>query len=131
MVVTTTVGRVIFNDILHAEDAVLQPGARPASSSRRIIADCYQILGRARDDRAARPHEGPGLPRVDPLGPVVRHRRPARRRRPRTTILDEAEKEVDKAAASSTSAGIITEQERYNKVIDAWTHARERDHQAR
>ena len=37
---------MIFNDILHAEDAVLQPDASARSSSQRIIADCYQILGR-------------------------------------------------------------------------------------
>ena len=27
--------------------------------------------------------------------------------------------------------GVITEQERYNQVLDAWTHAREADHRAR
>ena len=42
MVVKTTVGRVIFNDILHAEDAVLQPGARAEAASgdhRRLLPD--------------------------------------------------------------------------------------------
>ena len=33
----------------------------------RIIADCYQLLGRRADDRAARPHEGDRLPRIDAL----------------------------------------------------------------
>ena len=45
----------------------------------------------------------------------------------KTTILNETEKEVAKAA-KLYHRGIITEQERYNKVLDAWTHARERDH---
>ena len=54
--------------------AVLQPDARPEAAPghhRRLLPD----PGPPRDDRAAGPDEGPGLPRVDPLGPVVRHRR--------------------------------------------------------
>ena len=39
-------------------------------------------------------------------------------------ILAEAEKEVAKTA-KLYQRGIITEQERYNKVLDTWTHARE------
>ena len=93
------------------------------SSCQGIIADCYQLLGRARDDQPARQHEGPGLPRVDPLGPVLRHRRPedagVQGRDPA-----EAEKEVAKTA-KLYQRGIITDSERYNKVLDAWTHARE------
>src|SRR5581483_5771755 len=41
------------------------------------------------------------------------------------TILNEAEREVDKIA-ELYHRGLITEHERYNKVLDAWTHARER-----
>ena len=44
--VTTTVGRVIFNDILPAADGVLRPARSTESTSSRIIADCYQLLGR-------------------------------------------------------------------------------------
>ena len=46
MVVTTTTGRVIFNDILHAK----MPFYNMALGQKQlqgIIADCYQILGRA------------------------------------------------------------------------------------
>ena len=56
-------------------DAVLQPDARPEAAPehhRRLLPDPRP----SRDDRAAGPDEGPGLPRVDPLGPVVRDRRP-------------------------------------------------------
>ena len=66
MVIKTTVGRVIFNDILHAEDAVLQHGDGPEAAPgdhRRLLPDPRP----ARDDRPARRHEGPRLPRVDPL----------------------------------------------------------------
>src|SRR5208283_3368620 len=40
-------------------------------------------------------------------------------------IIAEAEKEVQKNN-KLYQRGIITDQERYNKVLDAWTHARER-----
>ena len=39
-------------------------------------------------------------------------------------MLRETEKEVDKVQ-KQYQRGIITELERYNKVIDLWTHARD------
>ena len=103
MVVKTTVGRVIFNDILHPK----MPYYNLALGQKQlqgIIADCYQILGRARDDQPARRHEGPGLPRVDPLGPLVRHRRPQDARRPRTRSSPRPRRRSPRPP-SSTSAG--------------------------
>ena len=41
-----------------------------------IIADCYQILGRAETIALLDNMKDLGFPRVDPLGPLVRHRRP-------------------------------------------------------
>ena len=75
MVVKTTTGRVIFNDILHAKMPYYNQalGAEAASGDhRRLLPDSRP----SRDDRAARQHEGSRLPRVDPVGPLVRHRRP-------------------------------------------------------
>ena len=40
-------------------------------------------------------------------------------------MLKDTDKEVDQLPASSTTDGNITELERYNKVIDLWTHARD------
>ena len=74
--VLTTVGRVIFNDILHPKMAFYDL----ALSSKQLSAHHRRLLpaaGPARDDRAARPHEGDRLPRIDALGPELRHRRPA------------------------------------------------------
>ena len=45
MVITTTVGRVIFNDILHPRMPFYNL-ALGQKQLQRIIADCYQILGR-------------------------------------------------------------------------------------
>ena len=123
MVVTTTTGRIIFNDILHAK----MPFYNMALGQKQlqgIIADCYQILGRAETialldnmkDLGFRESTRSGLSfATDDL------KTPATK----DQILAETEKEVAKAA-KLYQRGIITEQERYNKVLDFWTHARER-----
>ncbi len=123
MLATTTVGRVIFNDILHAK----MPFYNLALGQKQlqgIIADCYQILGRAETialldnmkDLGFRESTRSGLSfATDDL------------KTPSTkdAILAETEKDVAKTA-KLYQRGIITEQERYGKVLDAWTHAREK-----
>ena len=123
MLATTTVGRVIFNDILHAK----MPFYNQALGQKQlqgIIADCYQILGRAETialldnmkDLGFRESTRSGLSfATDDL------------KTPSTkdAILAETEKDVAKTA-KLYQRGIITEQERYGKVLDAWTHAREK-----
>jgi DNA-directed RNA polymerase subunit beta' len=114
---------VIFNDILHPK----MPFYNQALGQKQlqgIIADCYQVLGRAETinlldamkDLGFRESTRSGLSfATDDL------KTPASK----DTILAETEKEVAKAA-KLYQRGIITEQERYNKVLDFWTHARER-----
>jgi DNA-directed RNA polymerase subunit beta' len=89
-----------------------------------IIADCYQLLGRAETinlldnmkDLGFRESTRSGLSfATDDL------KTPASK----DAILAEAEKDVAKTA-KLYQRGIITDNERYNKVLDAWTHARER-----
>ncbi len=120
--VSTTVGRVIFNDILKPEMAYYDL-ALSGKHLSRIIADCYQELGR-RDtidllDRMKiigfRESTRSGLSfSTDDL------RTPDNKEH----IIRETEKEVEKVQ-KQFMRGIITEGERYNKVIDAWTHARD------
>ena len=106
------------------EDAVLQPGRWARSSSRRIISDCYQMLGRRETIDLLDDMKDTGLPRATRSGlsfatddlntPPNQGRRSSptpRRRSSRTT--------------SSTSAASSPSSERYNQVLDAWTHARE------
>ena len=120
--VRTTVGRVIFNDILHPKMAFydLALGSKYLS---RIIADCYQILGR-RETIAL-------LDRMKEIG----FRESTRSglsfaasdlRTPdnKEAVLKEKDKEVEKVR-KQFERGIITEQERYNKVIDFWMEARD------
>ena len=122
-VVQTTVGRVIFNDILHAK----MPFYNYALGQKQlqgIIADCYQILGRRETinlldnmkDIGFRESTRSGLSfATDDL------KTPASK----DAILAEAEKDVAKNN-KLYQRGIITDNERYAKVLDAWTHARER-----
>ena len=74
--VRTTVGRVIFNDILHPKMAFYDlPLARKYLS--RIIADCYQLLGRRETIELLDRMKEIGLPRIDALRAELRRRRPA------------------------------------------------------
>jgi DNA-directed RNA polymerase subunit beta' len=122
LLVNTTVGRVIFNDILKPQMAFYD---LPLSGKHlsRIIADCYQTLGRRETidllDRMKelgfRESTRSGLSfATDDL------KTPANKEQ----VIRETEKEVEKIMRQY-QRGIITEGERYNKVIDLWTHARD------
>jgi DNA-directed RNA polymerase subunit beta' len=120
--ISTTVGRVIFNDILKPHMAFYDL-ALSGKHLSRIIADCYLLLGR-RDtidlldrmkDTGFRESTRSGLSfSTDDL------RTPANKEH----IIRDTEKEVEKVQKQFLR-GIITEGERYNKVIDAWTQARD------
>ncbi len=127
--VDTTVGRVIFNDILptyansDGEKMAFYDLALSSKQLARIIADCYQLLGR----RAC-------IDLLDKMK-VTGFRESTRSglsfatddlRTPtnKEALLKETEKEVDKVMRQYQK-GIITDVERYNKVIDFWTHARD------
>ncbi|MCI0378529.1 MAG: DNA-directed RNA polymerase subunit beta', partial [Gemmataceae bacterium] len=121
--VHTTVGRVVFNDILKPEMAFYDL-ALTGKRLSRIIADCYQELGRRETidllDRMKeigfRESTRSGLSfSTDDLRtpPDKEH------------IIKETEKEVDKVM-KNYQRGFITDLERYNKVIDFWTEARDK-----
>jgi DNA-directed RNA polymerase subunit beta' len=120
--VSTTVGRVIFNDILRA-DMAFYDLALSGKYLSRIIADCYQHMGRRETidlldrmkDIGFRESTRSGLSfSTDDL------RTPDNKEQ----IIRDTEREVEKVQKQFLR-GIITEGERYNKVIDAWTHARD------
>jgi len=122
MIIATTVGRVIFNDILHPKMSYYNM-ALGQKQLQAIIADCYEQLGRREtinllDNMKAigfreSTRSGLSFATDDLKTPVDKQK-----------ILDEAEKKVV-ADNKRYQRGLITEQERYNKVLDAWTHARE------
>ncbi len=120
--VQTTVGRVIFNDILKPQMAYYDLSLS-GKYLARIIADCYQYLGRRETidlldrmkDTGFRESTRSGLSfSTDDL------KTPSNKE----TILNKTEKEVEKFQ-KNYQRGIITDHERYNKVIDQWTMARD------
>jgi DNA-directed RNA polymerase subunit beta' len=120
--VATTVGRVVFNDILDSRMAFYDV-ALSSKQLSRIIADCYQVLGRRATielldrmkDTGFRESTRSGLSfstddlRTPPL---------------KDKIIREADVEVEKYK-KQYFRGIITELERYNNVIDVWTRTRD------
>ncbi len=123
--VVTTVGRCIFNDILR-RDAVLQlrPGQEGLLPRHRRH---LRPPGPAGDDRPAGRHQGAGLQALDARGPVLRHHRPPH---PRTKQRDPRRTpEEGRRVEKNYHAGAITDHERYNQLLDLWTHCREAGHQ--
>jgi DNA-directed RNA polymerase subunit beta' len=120
--IDTTVGRVIFNMVLPTGMPFYNAALR-SSQLARVISDCYQFLGRSKtiellDDmnqlgfrQATR--SGLSFATDDLITPEAKSR-----------IILAAEKEVLRKN-KLYQRGIITEGERYNQVLDAWTHARE------
>ncbi len=120
--IETTVGRVIFNQMLPRGMLFYNIPLR-SSELARVISDCYQTLGRRAtiellDDMnrlGFRNATSSGLSFAtdDLITPSSKSK-----------IIAEAEKEVLKKN-KLYQRGIITDMERYNQVLDAWTHARE------
>ncbi|MBQ2622022.1 MAG: DNA-directed RNA polymerase subunit beta' [Thermoguttaceae bacterium] len=121
--IVTTVGRMIFNEIL--------PKGMPyynilmtSKALQKVISDCYELLGRAATIDL--------LDSMNPLGFRESTRSglsfsvddlitPASKK----TIIEETEKEVAKAQMAFIR-GAQTSSERHNKVTDLWTQANKR-----
>ncbi|HZZ78622.1 MAG TPA: DNA-directed RNA polymerase subunit beta' [Gemmataceae bacterium] len=122
LLVQTTVGRVIFNDILkpHMPFYDLALSGKHLS---RIIADCYQLLGRRETiellDRMKETgfrestRSGLSFSTDDLKTPLNKEK-----------IVKDTDGDVDKVQKQYFK-GFITELERYNKIIDLWTNARD------
>ncbi len=120
--IRTTVGRVIFNDILHPKMAFydLALGSKYLS---RIIADCYQILGRRETISLLDRMKETGF-RESTRSGLSFAASDLRTPENKEGVLKEKDKEVEKVR-KQFDRGIITEIERYNKVIDTWMEARD------
>jgi DNA-directed RNA polymerase subunit beta' len=121
--VETTVGRVVFNDILPSEcpffNVELDKG-----SIKRVISEAYELIGKERtvlllDELKAigfksATRAGLSFAATDLRTPEHKH-----------SILSETD-DLVMAVNKQYAKGVITEGERYNQIIDLWTHARER-----
>ncbi len=120
-VIETTPGRCLFNDVL--EPAM--PFYNMVMDKKRlgqVIHDCYQIVGcRATIDLLDNIKEL-GFKRATLAGVSI-GMTDMRIPDEKPEIINATQKRVDKVL-KNFQAGILTEGERYNQVIDAWTHAR-------
>ncbi|QJW99645.1 DNA-directed RNA polymerase subunit beta' [Frigoriglobus tundricola] len=120
--VRTTVGRVIFNDILNPKMAFydLPLGSKYLS---RIIADCYQVLGRRETIALLDRMKETGFRQATRSG-LSFASSDLRTPENKEGVLKDKDKEVEKVR-KNFDRGIITEVERYNRVIDLWMEARD------
>ncbi|WP_022834479.1 DNA-directed RNA polymerase subunit beta' [Salisaeta longa] len=122
-ILDTTVGRVLFNEIVpdgipYVNDVLTKKNMRP------IISDILQTVGFKRTSKFLDAMKDMGYERSTTSGItfslsdiVV----PDEKQK----LVEEAEKEVDQAS-SNYSMGFITDSERYNQVIDIWTQTNNR-----
>ena len=118
-IIETTVGRVIFNDILPEEMSYINELVTK-KSLERIIGECFQEAGNFRtvqflDDLKAlgfgyATSSGQSIGLDDVIIPPEKHQ-----------FIDQASEEVGDVNQKAQNE-ILTEGERYNKVIDIWTH---------
>ncbi len=120
--VITTVGRLIFNDILPPK-MPLYNYPLSQKGAGRVIADCHRLLGRSATIDLLDNIKELGFRNSTLAGlSIGLHdlRIPAAKQR----IIDGAQKIVDKIERGY-SQGAITPMERHNQLIDVWVHARE------
>ena len=118
----TTVGRVIFNDILPA-GMPFYNYALDNRSLNKVIQDCYKILGKGSTIDLLDKIKEIGFKESTKAGlsiSIMDLKMPEKK----SSILDKTQKEVEKIQKLYRK-GIITEGERYNQIIDEWTHAGE------
>ena len=121
-IVETSYGRIMFNMML-PEGMDFYNYRMKSGDLANVISDCYQTLGRQQtidllDDMnqlgfRESTRSGLSFATDDLITPESKH-----------TVIGTAEKEVLKLA-KLYERGIITDKERYNKVLETWTHARE------
>ncbi len=121
-IIDTTVGRVVFNAVLPDKMLFYNIPMR-SSELAKVISDCYALMGRRHtidllDDMnkcgfRQSTLSGLSFATDDLITPSSKGR-----------IIGDAEKEVMKKN-KNYQRGIITDMERYNQILDIWTHARE------
>jgi DNA-directed RNA polymerase subunit beta' len=120
-VVETTVGRCIFNDMLPPG----MPFYNMAMSQKmlsQVISDCFNFAGSAETIDLLDKIKDLGFKYATLAGlsfGIEDLKIPAKKQE----IINETEKRV-RVIHKNYRNGVLTEGERYNQVIDAWTHAR-------
>ncbi len=120
--IVTTVGRVLFSEIL-APGMPFYNCALGKKGCARVIDDTYAVAGRPATIDLLDDMKRTGFKQSTTAGlsfGVTDLRIPANKPK----LLAEAQKRADRVE-ESFELGIITERERYNQLIDIWSHCRE------
>ncbi len=120
--IETTMGRIVFNDILPA-GMPFYNYALTKKGIQDVISDCHKILGREATIRLLDDIKDLGFKSATRAGVSFAKddmRTPAAKDR----IMRVTQDEVD-GIERNYRQGVITEGERYNQIIDCWTAARE------
>jgi DNA-directed RNA polymerase subunit beta' len=119
----TTIGRAIFNDVL--------PPGMPyynyeldKKGVQELISDCHRLLGRDATLRLLDDLKDLGFKAATRAG-LSFAKDDIRVPPSKSRILAETQKEVDRIE-KGFQKGAITDGERYLKIVDFWTHAREK-----
>ncbi len=120
-VIETTAGRCIFNDMLN-EKMPFYNQAMSQKKLRGVISDCCKMIGSGATIDLLDDVKELGFKYATLAGlsfGVTDLRIPPEKQ----AIIDKTQKQVDKITKNYND-GILTEGERKNQIIDAWTHAR-------
>ncbi len=120
--VATTVGRLIFDDIL-PEGMSFYNYSLSQKGAARVIADCHRDLGRGKTIRLLDDIKSIGF-RWSTLAGISFGVTDMRVPAAKTKIVNAAQKKVDRIERDFQQ-GALTPMERYNQLIDVWIHARE------
>lgn len=120
--IETTVGRVIFNQIVPEEVAFINELLRK-KKIYEIIGMIYKQVGNLRTAQFLDDLKEVGF-KYSTLGGLSVNIDDIEIPHNKWEIIEEAQKRVD-IIEKSKRRGIISENERYNKVIDIWTHVRD------
>ncbi|MBN2455890.1 MAG: DNA-directed RNA polymerase subunit beta' [Sedimentisphaerales bacterium] len=119
--VETTVGRCFFNDIL-PEAMPFYNIAMTQKKLSHVIGQCFELAGSIKTIELLDKIKDLGFRNATTSGlsfGIMDLKIPEKKQQ----IIDEAEKKV-KRIYRNYNNGILTDRERYNQVIDTWTHAR-------
>ena len=120
-VILTTVGRILFNDILHPKMPFYNY-ALTARGSARVIADTYAVAGRPATIELLDAMKALGFKRST-LAALSFGVSDIRAPETKERILAEGQAKADKVE-KNYRMGAITEQERYGQLLDIWGHCR-------
>jgi len=120
--VRTTVGRIVFNDVL-PEGLPFYNCSLSQKGAVRVIADCHSILGQSATLEVLDQIKELGF-KYSTLAGLSFGITDMRIPKAKGKIIDAAQASVDKVERAFQQ-GALTRLERYNQIIDIWIHARE------